>query len=153
MITTDGPKVVEFNCRFGDPETQVVLPRMKSDIIPIMRACCTGKLAECDIEYDERPCVTVVLASGGYPGAYAKGIPIEGIEDAETLEGVVVFHAGTRIDNGSLVTNGGRVLNVTAIAEDLPKTIAKAYEALGKISIENAQYRTDIGQKALNRLG
>lgn len=153
MITSEGPKVVEFNCRFGDPETQVVLPRMKSDIVPILRACCKEKLADCAIEYDPRPCVSVVLASGGYPGAYEKGKVISGIEDAESIEGVVVFHAGTRRNAGELLTNGGRVLNVCAVADDLPATIALAYNALEKITFDGAQYRKDIGQKALKRMG
>jgi phosphoribosylamine---glycine ligase len=152
MITEAGPEVIEFNVRFGDPETQVVLPRMKSDIVPVFLACCEGALDRQVIEYDERPCVTIVMASGGYPGSYEKGKEITGIEEAESEEGVMVFQAGTRIENGRLFTNGGRVLNVTATAGDLPAAIEKAYAAVGKIHFDQAHYRNDIGQKALKRL-
>jgi phosphoribosylamine--glycine ligase len=153
MITPEGPKVVEFNCRFGDPETQVVLPRMQSDIVPVLLACCDGTLADCDVRYSEAPCVSVVMASGGYPGGYAKGKVISGIAEALADPAVQVFHAGTRQEGDCVLTNGGRVLNVTATAEDLPKTIATAYKAVAKISFEGAQHRTDIGRKALVRLG
>ena len=152
MITEDGPKVIEYNVRFGDPEAQVVLPRMKSDIIPIFQACRNGTLDGVAIEYDDRPCVTVVMASGGYPKAYEKGKLITGVEDAESDPDVTVFHAGTREEDGKLYTDGGRVLDVTACADDLPAAIAKAYEAVGKIFFEGAHYRKDIGQKALTRL-
>ena len=153
MITDGGPKVVEFNVRFGDPETQVVLPRMKTDLVQVMLACCEGRLDGEVIEYHEAPCVTVVMASGGYPGNYVKGKPISGIGDAETEPGVCVFHAGTKLENGELLTAGGRVLNVTATGEGLPETIAKAYRAVKRIQFEGAQYRNDIGGKALKRLG
>ena len=152
MITGSGPKVVEFNCRFGDPETQVVLPRLKSDIVPFLMACVDGTLDEMDVEWEDGACVSVVMASDGYPGAYEKGMPITGIEAAERVGGVQVFHAGTRIDGGALVTNGGRVLGVTANGDSIENAIDKAYEAVTKIAFEGAHYRHDIGQKALRRL-
>ncbi len=149
MITDCGPKVIEFNCRFGDPETQVVLPRMKSDIVPAMLACCDGTLRDVSLEWEPGACVTVVMASGGYPGSYKKGVAITGIDTAEQETGVTVFHAGTKHDDGTLVTNGGRVLNVTAVDGDVPSAIAKAYEGVKRIHFDGAQYRTDIGKKAL----
>ncbi len=149
IITEAGPKVIEFNVRFGDPETQAIMPRMTTDIVPIFLACCDGKLDQHTIEYNEWPCVTVVMASGGYPGAYKKGIPIEGIESAETLDNVVVFQAGVKQERGDLFTAGGRVLNVTAMAPTLPETLEKVYEAVGRIHFDGAHYRTDIGKKAL----
>ena len=149
MIAADGPKVIEFNCRFGDPETQVVLPRMRSDIVPVMLACCDGSLDGIQLDWEPGACVTVVLASGGYPGAYEKGIAIEGIDAAERESGVHVFHAGTKQDGANLVTNGGRVLNVTAVDRDIPSTIEKAYEGVKRIHFDGAHYRTDIGKKAL----
>ncbi len=152
MITRDGPKVIEFNCRFGDPEVQVVLPRMKNDLLPVLLACCDGTLGRVSLEWEEGACVTVVMASGGYPGPYEKGKVIEGVSDAEKKTGAVVFHAGTGIANGALVTNGGRVLNVTAKGSDIPRAIANAYAAVSKIRFDNAHYRTDIGKKALTHL-
>ncbi|MEK7795056.1 MAG: phosphoribosylglycinamide synthetase C domain-containing protein, partial [Candidatus Hydrogenedentota bacterium] len=152
MITADGPKVIEFNCRFGDPETQVVLPRMKSDLLPLLLACCDGTLDQHSVEWHDAACVTVVMASGGYPGAYEKGKMIAGITAAERLEGVQVFHAGTKVTDGRLVTNGGRVLNVTATGVDIPNAIARAYEAVACISFEGAHYRKDIGRSALAHL-
>jgi phosphoribosylamine--glycine ligase len=151
MITAQGPKVVEFNCRFGDPETQVVVPRLDGDIVPIFMACCEGNLAEQNIAWKDGACVTVVMASGGYPRDYAKGKEITGIAEAEQAEGVAVFHAGTRLEEGKLVTNGGRVLNVTAVGDTVPATIEKAYRGMAHIKFEGAHYRTDIGQKALRR--
>ena len=153
MITDQGPRVVEFNVRFGDPETQVVLPRMKTDLVPVLLACCEGRLDGETIAYHDAPCVAVVMASGGYPGSYAKGKTISGIADAETEEGVCVFQAGTKLEEGTLLTNGGRVLNVTATGGALPEAIAKAYRAVGKIAFDGAHYRTDIGGKALKRIG
>ena len=152
MITESGPKVIEFNVRFGDPETQVVLPRMTSPIVPIFLACCAGKLASDDIVYDDGACVAVVMASGGYPGSYEKGKAITGIAAAEEDPAVTVFHAGTRLEGETLVTNGGRVLNVTASGESIPAAVEKAYAAVGKISFDKAHFRTDIAQKALRRL-
>jgi len=152
MITSAGPKVIEFNVRFGDPETQVVLPRLKSDIVPVLMACCEGTLERQPVEWTEGACVTVVMASGGYPNDYEKGKAIAGIEAAEREEGIKVFHAGTKRKDGRLVTGGGRVLNVTALGRDIAGTIDKAYEAVGRISFEGAHFRTDIGRKALARL-
>lgn len=152
MITEDGPKVIEFNCRFGDPEVEAVLPRMKTDIVPVMRACCEGRLDEVSLEWDPQPCVTVVMASGGYPGPYEKGKVIEGIDSAEA-DGAVVFHAGTRSDDGKAVlTNGGRVLDVTALGATIPEAIRNAYSAVERIHFEGAHYRTDIGQKAARHI-
>ena len=152
MITAAGPKVVEFNCRFGDPETQVVLPRMKSDMVPILLACCDGTLGNTEVAWDDGACVSVVMASGGYPKAYKKGMPITGIADAEREAGLTVFHAGTKQVGADLVTNGGRVLNVTATGPDVAATIEKAYRGVRTIRFEGAHYRTDIGKKALARL-
>ncbi|MBN2307397.1 MAG: phosphoribosylamine--glycine ligase [Candidatus Hydrogenedentes bacterium] len=153
MITEAGPRVVEFNCRFGDPETQVVLPRLQSDIVPALVACCDGALDSVQLEWDSGACVTVVMASGGYPGAYEKGKPITGIDDAEGEPGVVVFHAGTGAAGDGLLTNGGRVLGVTASGAGIPAAIDAAYRAVDCIRFEGAHYRTDIGKKALVRLG
>jgi phosphoribosylamine--glycine ligase len=152
MITDAGPKVIEFNCRFGDPETQVVLPRMKSDIVPALLACCDGTLDRVSLEWDDGACVTVVMASGGYPGSYERGKAIRGIDEAEQDSGVTVFHAGTRCTESGLVTNGGRVLNVTALGPDIPAAIDKAYRAVSRIHFEDAHYRGDIGKKALGHL-
>ena len=152
MITDDGPKVIEFNCRFGDPETQVVLPRLKSDIVPVLLACCDGSLDAISVEWDPGACVSVVMASGGYPKSYEKGELITGIEDAESEEGLVVFQAGTKLDGDSILTNGGRVLNVTAMGADVASTIDKAYRGVKKISFNKSHYRTDIGRKAFGRL-
>jgi phosphoribosylamine--glycine ligase len=152
MMTAGGPKVIEFNCRFGDPETQVVLPQMRNDIVPVFEACCDGTLDKGMADWDSGACVSVVMASGGYPGSYDKGIAINGIDAAEALEGVTVFHAGTKASDGKVVTNGGRVLNVTASGDDVAGAITRAYEAVKKIHFDGAHYRTDIGQKALNRI-
>ncbi len=150
MITRDGPKVLEFNCRFGDPETQVILPLLASDLVDVLEACLNGTLARADVRWRPGAAVTVVAASEGYPGPYPKGRPITGIEEAEALPGVVVFHAGTARDaEGRLVTAGGRVLNVTAIADDLPQAIRRAYEAIACIHFEGMHYRRDIGRRAL----
>ncbi len=151
IITKDGPKVIEFNCRFGDPETQVVLPRMKSDLLPLLDACAHTGLENHRVQWHEGACVTVVMASDGYPGAFAKGKAITGIDEAEKLEGVTVFHAGTKRESNTLLTNGGRVLNVTAAGPDIRATIARAYEAVDRIHFEGAHVRRDIGHRALNR--
>ena len=153
MVTERGPRVVEFNVRFGDPETQVVLPRMTSDIVPVLVACARGGLADVPVVYADTPCVTVVMASGGYPGGYEKGKEITGIAEAEREPGVQVFHAGTRMDGGKLVTAGGRVLNVTATGATLPEAITRAYTAVDCIRFDGAHVRRDIGRKALRRLG
>ena len=151
MITSSGPKVIEFNCRFGDPETQVVLPRMKSDLLPLLEACAAGDLGELQVEWLPGACVTVVMASGGYPEAYAKGFAIHGLDAAERVPGVTVFHAGTKQVDSAVVTNGGRVLNVTALGPDLPTSIDLAYNAVARIRFDGAHYRTDIGKKGLLR--
>jgi len=152
MLTESGPKVVEFNCRFGDPEAQVVLPQMESDLVPALMACSDGTLDRTPVVWKDGACVTVVMASGGYPKAYEKGKPIFGIEEAERDPAVVVFHAGTKRDGAALVTNGGRVLNVTATGPDIASTIDTAYAGVRKIAFEGAHYRRDIGAKALARL-
>ncbi|HOJ32148.1 MAG TPA: phosphoribosylamine--glycine ligase [Candidatus Hydrogenedentes bacterium] len=153
MVTEAGPKVIEFNCRFGDPETQVVLPRMKTDILVPMTACSSGSLDGVSLEWSEEACVTVVMASGGYPGSYEKGKVIMGIDAAEKEGKVMVFHAGTRRgDRGEWLTNGGRVLNITALGRTIPEAIDNAYQAVRLIHFENAHFRTDIGQKALKHL-
>lgn len=149
MITATGPKVIEFNVRFGDPETQVVLPRLSNDIVPILLACCDGSLEGVELTCGSGACVSVVMASGGYPGAYEKEKVIAGIANAEREEGVTVFHAGTRRDGDVLLTNGGRVLNVTASGSDIPEAIARAYHAVGAISFDKMHFRRDIGEKAL----
>jgi len=152
MIGPAGCRVVEFNCRFGDPETQVVLPRMKSDLVPLLLSCSDGTLDVQDIEWNDGACVAVVMASGGYPKAYEKGIPITGIVDAESDDCIVVFHAGTKQDGDQILTNGGRVLNVTGFADSIQGSIDKAYEGVKKITFDGAHYRTDIGQKAFHHL-
>ncbi|MCH7958954.1 MAG: phosphoribosylamine--glycine ligase, partial [Candidatus Hydrogenedentes bacterium] len=152
MITDAGPKVIEFNCRFGDPETQVVLPRMKTDLVPLLTACCDGTLRSMEVTWKEGACVSVVMASGGYPKAYEKGKTISGVSEAEGCENVMVFHAGTKQIDSELRTNGGRVLNVTARGSDIESAIERAYEAVKKIHFDGAQYRSDIGAKALDRI-
>lgn len=149
MIENDKIRVLEFNCRFGDPEAQALLVRIKSDIIPIMEAVIEERLNECAIEIDQRASLCVVMASGGYPGAYKKGIQIKGLEDAARIKDVIVFHAGTAIKDGSVVANGGRVLGVTALGDTVSAAIDKAYRAVLKINWNGVQYRTDIGQKAV----
>lgn len=151
MLTPKGPKVIEYNCRFGDPETQVVLPRLKTDIIDIFEAINNGTLADLDIEWDERACTCVIMASGGYPKSYPKGIEITGLTDGQ-LDGVTVYHAGTKLQDGKLVTAGGRVLGVTALGNDLKDALAKSYAAVEKIHFDGAHYRKDIGAKALKAL-
>ncbi len=148
MLTPKGPKVIEYNCRFGDPETQVVLPRLKTDIIDIFEAINNGTLGELEIEWDERACACVIMASGGYPKSYPKGLEIKGLENGG-LDGVTVYHAGTALKDGKLVTAGGRVLGVTALGDTLKEALEKAYAGVEKIEFENAHYRNDIGQRAL----
>jgi phosphoribosylamine--glycine ligase len=149
MLTESGPKLLEFNVRFGDPETQVLLPRLKNDFLEVALAVARGSLGGIELEWDPRWAVSVVLASEGYPGAYPKGLEITGVEDAETVEGVTVYHAGTRRDeSGRLLTNGGRVLNVTALAPTFEAAREAAYTACDLISFEGKQLRRDIGAKA-----
>ncbi len=151
MIKEGIPRVLEFNARFGDPETQPILMRLKSDIVPILEACISGHLAKAMVTWDENPSVCVVMASGGYPGKYEKGKIITGLDDAAELEQVMVFHAGTTSNNGQVVTNGGRVLGVTAKDASIPAAIDRCYQAVKLMSWPGVQYRTDIGKKALNR--
>ena len=150
MVTADGPKVVEFNARFGDPETQVVLPLLDSDLVAIMCACADGTLADVPIRWKEGAAVCVVLASGGYPGHYDKGQEIHGLADAEAM-GALVFHAGTAMKDGKLVTNGGRVLGVVGRGADISSAVDAAYAAAVKISFKDAYYRKDIAHRALER--
>ncbi len=151
MLTPKGPKVIEYNCRFGDPETQVVLPRLKTDIIDIFEAINSGTLAELEIEWADEACACVIAASGGYPKSYPKGIEITGLENGQK-DGVIVYHAGTAIKDGKLVTSGGRVLGVTALGSDLQQALDKAYSALDEIHFDNMHFRHDIGKKALAAL-
>ena len=149
MIHEGHPKVLEFNARFGDPETQPALMRMKGDLVPILEACMQGTLSHHKIEWDNRAAVCVVLASQGYPGDYEKGKIIEGLKEVSQMEKVFVFHAGTILKDGQVITNGGRVLGVTGLGEDISRAIESTYQAVKKISWEGVYYRTDIGQKAL----
>ena len=150
MLTKDGPKVLEFNARFGDPETQVVLPRMKGDLVEAFLACDAGTLSPGMVSWDDDWAVSVVLTSAGYPGSYEKGKKIVGVEDANAMPGVTVYHAGTALDaDGSLVTAGGRVLDVTAVADTFEDARNLAYEACDKIWFEGKTYRHDIGIKAI----
>lgn len=151
MITKDGPMVMEYNVRFGDPETQVVLPRLKSDLIPVLEACIDGRLYEIDLEWDKRTAVCVVLASGGYPGAYKKGKQIHGLDGVAAMEDVVTFHAGTIQRDGQILTDGGRVLGVTAFGEEIRDARDLAYQAVEKIGFEDVHFRRDIGERALNK--
>ena len=153
MLTQDGPKVLEFNCRFGDPETQALLPLLGEDLLPLLAAVARGQGLPKTVRWRPDAAICVVMASGGYPGDYESGKPITGIEAAEALGDVTVFHAGTAMKDGSLVTAGGRVLGVTALGRDIPAAIGRAYEAVGKIRFEGVHYRRDIGGKALRRLG
>jgi phosphoribosylamine--glycine ligase len=153
MITKSGPKVVEFNCRFGDPEIQPISMRLKTDMSKLLMSVVENKLGNMKIDWHDETAVSVVMASGGYPGSYKKGVSINGIDTAEKDKNVKVFHAGTEIRGGQLVTSGGRVLNVTALGSDVEDAMKNAYNAVEKISFEGAQWRTDIGKKALVRLG
>jgi phosphoribosylamine--glycine ligase len=150
MMTADGVKVIEYNARFGDPETQVVLPRLKTDLVEIMEAVIDERLGDLEIEWDDNAAVCVVMASGGYPVKYQSGYEISGIDEAEKSDGVTVFHAGTKKNSGGFTTSGGRVLGVTAVADNLDSAINKSYEAVEKISFKDAHYRHDIGIKKYN---
>jgi phosphoribosylamine--glycine ligase len=148
MIDDSGPRVVEFNVRFGDPEAQCVIPRMRSDLVPLLNACVDGTLHPNMIEWTDDSCVCVVMASGGYPGSYRKGEPVRGLEEAEQLDDVTVFHAGTARAGKDIVTAGGRVLGVTALGSGLDEAVRRAYEAAGQITWSGVQYRKDIAGKA-----
>ena len=148
MIVDGVPKVVEFNARFGDPETQAVLPLLESDLVEIMDACATGNLADKKISWRNESAVCVVLASGGYPKSYKKNLPIEGLDAAKNL-GAIIFHAGTAEVDGKFLTSGGRVLGVTVTAENISAAIEKVYKCVDVIKFENMHYRKDIAAKAL----
>jgi phosphoribosylamine---glycine ligase len=147
MLTKWGPKTLEFNARFGDPETQPLLVRMESDIVPLFEACIDGTLDQCDLKWKPEPSVCVVMAAKGYPGSYEKGKEISGLDEAGALPDVVVFHAGTKGEGDKILTNGGRVLGVTATGPDTPSAISKAYEAVAKIKWDGIHYRKDIGSR------
>ena len=156
MITKDGPKVLEFNVRFGDPETQAMFPRLKTNLVDAIEASIDGNIEGVKLEWDERPCICVVCASGGYPGSYKKGFKISGLDEAGSLDDVVVFHAGTKLqkaegEEGGVVTNGGRVLGVTALGQNVREARDKAYKACKKIKFEGIYYRKDIGYRGLTR--
>ena len=146
MLTPNGPRVLEYNARFGDPETQVVLPRMKTDIVEVFEACIDGRLDEVDLEFEDNAAVCVVLASDGYPLKYEKGFPIEGLEEFQKHDGYYCFHAGTKFEGDTIVTNGGRVLGVTAKGKDLKEARANAYAATEWVSFANKYKRNDIGK-------
>jgi phosphoribosylamine--glycine ligase len=147
MLTDDGPKVLEFNCRFGDPETQVVVPRLRSDLGELFLACVEGNLSNYRALFSPETCVTVVLASGGYPGEHDTGFEIDGLAEAEKIDGVAVFHAGTAERRGRVVTAGGRVLAVSALGETPAEARSRAYEACSLISFEGMHYRRDVAER------
>ena len=151
MITNAGPKVLEFNARFGDPETQVLLMRMKSDLVPLLLSTVKNNIEEVEIEWHDGVSVCVIMASKGYPDKYEKGLPVFGLEAVKSVTNVQVFHAGTAIKDGKVVTNGGRVLGVTILERDLEKAQKNVYEAIKKLSFDGAYYRKDIGTKAINK--
>ena len=151
MITKNGPKLVEYNCRFGDPEAQVLMPRLKSDLLTALLAARDGVLSDFDLRWRDEAALTVVMASKGYPGAYEKGHEIFGLDAAQSLPGVTVFHAGTELQGGKIVAVGGRVLNVTALGKDVAEAQARAYAAVSRIHWEGSFHRSDIGWRALKR--
>jgi len=146
MLTADGPKALEFNVRFGDPETQSILPRLQSDVMDLFLAACDGRLVDARVKWNEVPCVCVVIASGGYPGKYQNGFVIKGLDEIDEQD-TFVFHAGTKVDGENLVTNGGRVLGVSALGKSFEVAAAKAYNAVGKIKFEHMFFRRDIANK------
>ena len=150
MLTPDGAKVVEYNCRFGDPETQVVLPLLETDLVDIMEAVWEERLDQLEIKWSRKSCACVVMASGGYPEKYETGKPISGLDDKGQCSSAYVYHAGTKLENGKYLTAGGRVLGITSTADTLKDALAKSYSAAGSISFEKAHYRKDIGAKALD---
>jgi phosphoribosylamine--glycine ligase len=149
IVTQHGPKVLEFNCRFGDPETQPLMMRLKSDLLEVMLAVAEGRLDQVELKWDPRPALCVVAASGGYPGKYRTGIPITGIADADAMRDVKVFQGGTKAQGKTIVTDGGRVLSVTALGNTTADAKKRAYEALAKIHFEGMHYRKDIGRQAM----
>lgn len=146
MITPNGPKVIEYNARFGDPEAQVVLPRLKTDLVDICEAVIDETLSDLDIEWYDGAAACVVMASGGYPVKYNKGLEITGLDDKGQVDDAIVYHAGTKYENGKFYTNGGRVLGITAVAPTLDEALKKAYSAVDKINFDGAHYRHDIGK-------
>jgi len=152
MVTSDGPKVVEFNCRFGDPETQVVLPLLETDIVDILLASCTGNLDTVEVKMKKSCAVCVVLAAGGYPGEYEKNIKIEGLDAFTPSQEILIFHAGTKFEQDTIVSNGGRILGITSVGVTISSAIENAYEGCLKINFKNMFYRKDIGHKALKRI-
>jgi phosphoribosylamine--glycine ligase len=151
MITADGPKLIEYNARFGDPETQVLMLRLMSDLVPALLASRDGQLKSFDLRWYPNPALTVVMAAKGYPGDYARGSVIEGLDDAAKVEGVEIFHAGTKADGNRILANGGRVLNVSAIGKTVREAQARAYEAISRIRWPEGFYRHDIGWRAIER--
>jgi phosphoribosylamine--glycine ligase len=151
MITADGPKLIEYNARFGDPETQVLMLRLMSDLVPALLASRDGQLKSFDLRWYPDPALTVVMAARGYPGAYARGSVIEGLDDAAKVEGVEIFHAGTKADGDRILANGGRVLDVSAIGKTVREAQARAYEAIARIRWPEGFYRHDIGWRAVER--
>ena len=149
MLTPNGPKVLEFNCRFGNPETQPLMMRLQSDLMEVMLAVADGKLDQIELKWDPRPALCVVAAAGGYPGKYATGLPISGIVDADAMRDVKVFQAGTRAEGKTILTDGGRVLSVCALGDTIADARKHAYEAMKKIHFEGMHYRTDIGHQAM----
>jgi len=149
MITPNGPKVLEFNCRFGDPECQPLMMRLKSDLVEAMLAVHDRKLDEIELKWDPRPAICVVAASGGYPGSFKSGMPISGIEKADAMADVKVFQAGTALKDGKVVSSGGRVLGVTAIGKTLADAQKRAYQAMSQIHFEGMHFRKDIGMQAI----
>jgi phosphoribosylamine--glycine ligase len=151
MMTSGGPRVLEFNVRFGDPETQPILMRLKSDLLEVLLAVCEGTLDQVSLVWDQRPAVCVVMASGGYPDNYEKGKKITGLDEAEQIQDVVVFHAGTKNQNGDIVTSGGRVLGVTALGGTIADAKERAYKAVDMIKFDGAYCRRDIAEKAIKK--
>lgn len=151
MVTSSGPKVLEFNVRFGDPETQAILPRLKNDIVELMNASCEGQLNDMDLIWEKKSCVCVVMTSGGYPGTYETGKEITGLEECEKEKDCVVFHAGTKKENEKIVTSGGRVLGVTSLGRDIESAITSAYNMVDKIHFDRCFFRRDIGAKAIKK--
>jgi phosphoribosylamine--glycine ligase len=151
MITADGPKLIEYNARFGDPETQVLMLRLMSDLVPALLASRDGQLKSFDLRWYPDPTLTVVMAAKGYPGDYARGSVIEGLDDAAKVEGVEIFHAGTKADGRRILANGGRVLDVSAIGKTVREAQARAYEAISRIRWPEGFYRHDIGWRAVER--
>jgi phosphoribosylamine--glycine ligase len=150
MMTKNGPFVLEYNCRFGDPEAQAILPRLKSDLLQVLAEIASGGLQTSKLEWHERACLSVVMASAGYPGFYKKGFMIEGLPSVGQKENILIFHAGTTLNpQGQFITAGGRVLNVTALGENLRQAYNRVYEVMGQIKFEGSFYRRDIGRRAL----